>query len=160
MKSHSWLQRKIKALFTAEDRPFLPKEIKERVQMDQDRNAPPLTSTALPEAAKIKKTPIRDRSLHYALNALIRDGSAQKVVFMTPRKPVIGYAKRTDVDTLVAVDGKFLMKDYHVKVSFGVCPRDPLGPYALYELGDRVLMAHMNRIQPSQVPQRRPKKCT
>lgn len=160
MRSQSWLQRKIQGLFTAEDRPFFLKEIKERIQSDQGRNALPLMSTALPEAEKTSKTPIRDRSLHYALNSLIRDGSAQKVVFMTPDKPQIAYAKRTDVDKLIAVDGKFLMEDYHVKVSFGVCPRDPTGPYDLRELGDRVLMVHMNRIQPSQISQRRPKKRT
>lgn len=145
------MQRKIHAILKAENRPLFLKDIKKRVNSEQVENALSPMSTTPTEAEKIGKTPVSDRSLHYALNALIRDGYAQKVVFMTPDKPAIGYASRTDVDTLIAFDGKLLREDYNVKVTFGVCPRDPTGPYQGYLVEDRVLMVHMNRIHPSKV---------
>jgi len=148
MRSQSWLQRRIDGLFTEENRPFSLKEIKARLHGREATDTLRGIPSNRPETEKPLHSEIKDRSLHYALNALIRDGLAQKVVFMTPDKPGIGYAKRTDVDTLVAVDGKRLMEDYHVRVSFGVCPRELKGPYDLHELGDQVLMVHMNRIRP------------
>lgn len=84
------------------------------------------------------------KKLTVCLKRLTRHGKVQRVLCLTPEGGLECWASKTDTEMLAFIDGRTLRQVYGYSVSYGLTTHDGQ-PYDLYELGDKILMIHVDR---------------